>query len=324
MAKKKRVVIQKETAGDSRLPIEDDSYRPFEAIKKVVPKNIEKKAKPVAVVATERKEPLIKGYDPNANFGDILRAWETTGEMDGVTARMKSHSKVTVQKSFAEILAQWDGEKVKQQTKKAEPIKKSQQYLPKKDFGTLLDEYDGVTPKKDRRVASSQPVPAPSQEKILPPTKEMAQALEDKADQDTQTRGDVAWSFADTYRKWNEVSDEKASLEKALKEKRESKPTTTSISALRAMEPQATLDLHGMKVLEAEAASASFLKECAEKGLRKVCIIPGKGLHNEKGYSLLKEAALSQIRLSGLVSEAYSPKAVHGGSGAIWIILKEK
>ena len=330
MAKKKRAVIKKETAGDSRLPIADDAYRPFEEIKKVVPQKIEKKIEqkkqPEPVTPSQRKEPLIKGYDPNANFGDILKSWETTGEMDGVTARMKSHSRVKVEKSFAEILAEWDGDTVKAQKlrAKAEAIKPSKQYVPQKDFASLLDEFEGKAPKKDRSVEPTQKIPAPPKNEKMLPSKEMEQALEDKAQEDAKRESNVSWSFADTYKKWNEVSDEKAALEKSMKEKRETKPNFRSVSALRAMEPEVTLDLHGMKVLEAEEACNAFLKDSAANGLRKIAIITGKGLHNDKGFSLLKEAALSAIRLSGVVTEAYTPKALYGGSGAIWIILKEK
>ncbi len=327
MAKKKRAIKKQETAGDSRLPIADDAYRPFEEIKKVVPKNIEKKVekkKPAPAAQSQRKEPLIKGYDPNANFGDILKEWETTGEMGGVTSRMKSHSSVKVSKSFAEILAEWDGEKVEQQTKKAEAIKPSKQYVPKKDFGSLLDEFDGVAPRKDRSVASTPRATPPPKDEKMRPSKEMEQALRDKAEEDKREQSSVAWSFADTYKKWNEVSDEKAALDKAMKEKREVKPNFRSLAALRALEPEVTLDLHGMKVQEAEEACTAFLKDSAANGMRKISIITGKGLHNDKGFSLLKEAALSAIRLSGVVTEAYTPKAQFGGSGAIWIILKER
>jgi len=331
MAKKKLVVKKKETAGDSRLPIADDAYRPFEEIKKVVPKNIEKKIvkkkQQEPVMQSQRKEPLIKGYDPEANFGDILKSWETTGEMDGVTARMKSHSKVKVEKSFAEILAEWDGDTVKAQRlrDKAQAIKPSKQYVPQKDFASLLDEFDGGASKKDRRVAPTRKVvSAPPKDEKLRPSKEMAQALQDKAQEDAKKESSVSWSFADTYKQWNEVSDENAALATSMKEKREEKPNFRSVSALRAMEPEVTLDLHGMKVLEAEEACASFLKESSARGLRKISIITGKGLHNDKGFSLLKDAALRAIRLSGVVTEAYTPKAQYGGSGAIWIILKEK
>ena len=331
MAKKKLVIKKKVTAGDSRLPIADDAYRPFEEIKKVVPKNIEKilvkKKQPEPVIQSQRKEPLVKGYDPNANFGDILKSWETTGEMDGVTARMKSHSKVKVEKSFAEILAEWDGDTVKAQRlrDKAEAIKPSKQYIPQKDFASLLDEFDGVAHKKDRRVTPTAKVAAaPPKDEKMRPSKEMAQALQDKAQEDAKKESSVSWSFADTYKKWNEVSDENSALANSMKEKREEKPNFHSVSALRGMEPEVTLDLHGMRVLEAEEACASFLKESSSKGLRKISIITGKGLHNDKGFSLLKEAALRAIRLSGVVTEAYTPKAQYGGSGAVWIILKEK
>ena len=331
MAKKKLVVKKKETAGDSRLPIADDAYRPFEEIQKVIPKNIEKKqekkSQPEVVILSQRKEPLVKGYDPDANFGDILKAWETTGEMSGVTARMKSHSKVKVEKSFAEILAEWDGDTVKAQKlrQKAEAIKPSKQYVPQKDFGSLLDEFNGVTPKKDRRVVPTGNIaPSPPKDEKLRPSKEMAQALQDKAEEDSKKESNVSWSFADTYKKWNDVSDEKSALAKAVEEKHEEKPNFRLVSSLRAMEPEVTLDLHGMKVHEAEEACASFLKESSAKGLNKISIITGKGLHNDKGFSLLKDAALSAIRLSGVVTEAYTPKAYYGGSGAIWIILKQK
>lgn len=328
MAKKKKASLKKGTAGNSRLPLADDVYRPFEEAGKIVPQKIQKvvgkPAQKPPVIRSERKEPIVKGYDPQANFGDILAAWETTGELGGVTARMKSHSKVKIEKSFAEILAEWDGEKVqaKEQKKKAEPIHTSKKYVPQKDFGSLLDEFEGVTPKKDRSVPPSQRPPAVKNQKMIP-SKEIEQALQDKAEDDNQKESGVSWSFADTYRQWNKVADEQAALERSQREKREAQPAFRSVSALRAMEPEDTLDLHGMTVREAEEACTAFLQESAAKKLRKIAIITGKGLHNESGVSLLKDVALSAIRLSGVVTEAYTPKAIYGGSGAIWIILKK-
>src|SRR5690554_7023560 len=70
----------------------------------------------------ERKQPIVLGYDPNANFGDILKSWETTGELTGVTKRMKSHSKSTIKRSFGDILAEWEGEKKEKPKQAAEPI----------------------------------------------------------------------------------------------------------------------------------------------------------------------------------------------------------
>ena len=72
------------------------------------------------------------GYDPHANFGDILSAWEATGELGGVTKKMKSHSKVTVEKSFAEILSEWEGEKAVGQGKEDRNHHKKHKVCPEK------------------------------------------------------------------------------------------------------------------------------------------------------------------------------------------------
>jgi DNA-nicking Smr family endonuclease len=321
VAKKKKVVAIKKTAGDSRLPVDSDAFLPFEGLDKVVPKKI--KQPEIKKVVVERKEPAVIGYDPHANFGDILSAWESTGELSGVTKRMKSDSKVIGEKSFSEIFAEWEGEKVSAKEKKVAPIKKSKSYVPAKSFSDILDQYEGGKPKKAIQ-APVKPVQKPEPQKVAVSSELIKQALVDKKESDSEKPSNVSWSFADTYRKWNEVSDEQKALEKSKKDKHGEKTVSEGISTLRSMEPQATLDLHGMKVTEAESACALFLKESAEKNLQKICIIPGKGLHNDNGVSLLKDVALAQIRLSGVVREAYSPKACYGGSGAIWIILKGK
>ncbi len=323
--KKKKASEQNKAAGNSRLGIESDAYRPFEDIKSIKPEVIRKEQpKVVKPIVRERKEPLIKGYDPKANFGDILKSWEATGELDGVTKRMKSHSKVQVEKSFAEILAQWEGEKADkkaQAEKKAEPIKKSDSYVPTKDFGALLDAFEGVKMPRKPAVQKSNASKMVSKTPLAP-SLEVEEALVQKDELDGERESSVSWSFADTYRKWNELTDEHTAIHNARKEKKEPKVVERTIGELRALEPEAVLDLHGMTVLEAEKATSDFLRASRDKHLLKVAIITGKGLHNDKGYSLLKEAALSQIRLSKVVREAYTPKAMHGGSGAIWIILK--
>ncbi|NBK24227.1 MAG: DNA mismatch repair protein MutS [Spirochaetia bacterium] len=317
---KKKEARKEKAAGDSRLAVAPDAYLPFENIKEVKPTKVKPpvEKKPAVV---ERKEPLVLGYDPKANFGDILTAWEATGELGGVTKRMKSHSKVKVEKSFAEILAEWEGEKLaKQEAKSTEQtIKKSKAYVPKKDFGSLLDQFEGTAPAKPKaKQAEKRSLPSSP----LTPSKEMEEALEEKEELDQERDSSVSWSFSDTYRQWTAQRDETSAIEKARKEKREHHKVQSTIGELRALEPQATLDLHGLKVLEAEKATADFLRSSKAENLQKVAIITGKGLHNDKGYSLLKEAALSQIRLSSVVREAYTPRAMHGGSGVIWVILK--
>jgi DNA-nicking Smr family endonuclease len=88
------------------------------------------------------------------------------------------------------------------------------------------------------------------------------------------------------------------------------------------MLPEVTLDLHGMTVSEAEAEAKKFLAAAKEHKIRKLAFIVGTGLHNEIGYSLIREEVERILRLGGNVSEFYSPPARYGGSGVIWVILK--
>jgi len=326
--KKKKASEKNETAGNSRLIVDTDAYKPFENIKEVKPQSIAKaqETKKAPKQVSQRKEPVILGYDPKANFGDILNTWEQTGELGGVTKRMKSHSKVTVEKSFAEIFSEWEGEKTKKpKSVEKNPIKKSKAYVPQKDFGDLLSQFEKDSPEPKRKNPSAKAVVVKSKDTPMKPSREIEAAISEKEELDAEknNEGSVSWSFADTYRKWAANADEKEAIQKAQKEKKEKTPEARTISSLRSMMPQSTLDLHGMKVAEAETACSDFLRSAQQQKLLKVAIITGKGLHNDKGYSLLKEAALNQIKESKVAREAYTPKACYGGSGVIWIIMKQ-
>lgn len=102
------------------------------------------------------------------------------------------------------------------------------------------------------------------------------------------------------------------------------KKTLYTINELRRMPVQATLDLHGETQKDSEALISSFLGESVDNGLRKVSIITGKGLHSDGGNSVLRDLTLSILLSSPLVQETSQAPLSKGGSGALWIILKEK
>jgi Smr domain len=60
--------------------------------------------------------------------------------------------------------------------------------------------------------------------------------------------------------------------------------------------PQDELDLHGKKAEGAAADIRRFVRESAARGLRKVRIITGKGLHSENGLPILVRVADEEIR----------------------------
>ncbi len=102
------------------------------------------------------------------------------------------------------------------------------------------------------------------------------------------------------------------------------KKTPLTINELRRMGVQATLDLHGETQKESGELISAFLDESVEHGLRKVSVITGKGLHSDSGSSVLRSLALSLLSSSPHVQEVSPAPLQRGGSGALWIILKEK
>ncbi|MGD1817018.1 MAG: Smr/MutS family protein [Pleomorphochaeta sp.] len=140
-------------------------------------------------------------------------------------------------------------------------------------------------------------------------------------DQDDENSKKAKWDFSDIYNSWEAKHDDSKLIEeKKIREKKESKGI--SISYLRSMSPEAELDLHGETSDIAALKVSEFLNNSRNRGLKKVSIITGKGLHSENGKPVLKDIVLEEIRCSNIVREAYHPKAISGGSGVIWVIFK--
>ena len=91
---------------------------------------------------------------------------------------------------------------------------------------------------------------------------------------------------------------------------------------LAAKRPEATLDLHGMTAEEAEASLSAFLEAAARKGLEKVLVITGKGIHSQ-GEPVLGKAARRTIEASPWAGRFGVADAASGGGGALWVILKK-
>jgi DNA-nicking Smr family endonuclease len=90
--------------------------------------------------------------------------------------------------------------------------------------------------------------------------------------------------------------------------------------------PEATLDLHGMRVHQVATAVERFVRSHQRRGARHVLLIVGKGLHSEAGVSLLAPAAITALT-QGLaapwVVAFSSAHAVHGGVGALAVLLRD-
>lgn len=92
---------------------------------------------------------------------------------------------------------------------------------------------------------------------------------------------------------------------------------------VRRMKPQAVLDLHGQSAAEAESSISRFLFDASRKGLDKVLLIHGKGLHSA-GEPVMEDAVRKALEKNSLAGSFGFADRNQGGRGATWVRLKKK
>lgn len=89
-------------------------------------------------------------------------------------------------------------------------------------------------------------------------------------------------------------------------------------------EPQITMDFHKAGILsndEIIALTKRFLERCSDKGLEKVLIITGKGIHSRNGQAVVKPL-VEKVLAENEHVKTFSWAARHrGGDGAFEIQL---
>ena len=136
-----------------------------------------------------------------------------------------------------------------------------------------------------------------------------------------QTTDPKKKSFADIFAQWEKTLEAKKA-EAQIKEK-ESQPQAPKRSInYEKISADATIDLHGLTVAEAQAQLNSLFIEAHKKGWKKVLIIHGKGIHS-KEEPKLKKAVMDFIEHSSYAGKHGIPGAADGGSGAVWVAVKK-
>ena len=90
---------------------------------------------------------------------------------------------------------------------------------------------------------------------------------------------------------------------------------------LRAMKPEAVIDLHGLTREEAWNRLSLFFTDCNRRNVQKVLIIHGKGTHSEQG-SVLRQMVTLFLEQNLHAGESGIAQKDSGGSGATWVLLK--
>ena len=86
--------------------------------------------------------------------------------------------------------------------------------------------------------------------------------------------------------------------------------------------PEATLDLHGMRVAEARGAFLRFLVQSLHAGRRCIRIVHGKGRRSDGTQPVLKQKTNQWLRQRDEVLAFCSAPRWDGGTGAAYVLLK--
>ena len=86
---------------------------------------------------------------------------------------------------------------------------------------------------------------------------------------------------------------------------------------------EANLDLHGQTIEEAGATLTRFLDEAQAVGCRCVIVVHGKGHRSTEGKPVLKSQVNYWLRESPAVLAFSSAQPQHGGTGALYVLLRK-
>jgi DNA-nicking Smr family endonuclease len=95
------------------------------------------------------------------------------------------------------------------------------------------------------------------------------------------------------------------------------------VRRFEALDPEASIDLHGMSADQAEDSLTLFLEDSGRRGLQKVLVVHGKGNHSAE-EPVLGRVARRVIESSPWAGRFGSADRAHGGSGALWVAIRQK
>ena len=104
--------------------------------------------------------------------------------------------------------------------------------------------------------------------------------------------------------------------------KKKKSPKTNKYDNLS--KPQAEFDFHDLGVLtpkEIRDHVWDFLKTAKSRGLNKVIIITGKGLHSKNGAPVVKPTVKKYLESKPFVTRVYEGRRDRGGAGALEVVL---
>ena len=186
-------------------------------------------------------------------------------------------------------------------------------------MGDILNQWDDLKRKEKAAAREKQHAPQVSHKKANAQTKEEKLIEKEKRDAAAASlNNDKATNPMEIWlRKYGTIDKDKLAQEHQERTKQQDREYVLNLR------PEAYLDLHGLHQDEARMRMDSFITDCKKRGLRKVMIIHGKGIHTHGTDPVLGEVVRRFIETDSRCGSSGHPKnKADGGSGATWIILK--
>ena len=181
------------------------------------------------------------------------------------------------------------------------------------DFGDILEQWD-----RQQTVRANYNHKGKDSTSLVHPkvNKEKRANAQAKAQANAQANAQAKAQMEDWLDRFGTIDKDELSWQRELQSKLE-RP-----SFLKALKPQAQVDLHNMTQDEAWRRLDAFVATSCAQGLKKVLIIHGKGNHTQDGEPVLGEMVRHFIECDTRLGESGHPGRAGGGSGATWVIIK--
>jgi len=178
------------------------------------------------------------------------------------------------------------------------------------DFGAILDQWDRLQKEVKGRGRGGNSVLG---KKANAPEKNEAPSncSGEESGFTKRINPEEAW-----LRRYGVIDKDKIAAEEAERNR------TRSQFYVKNLPIEAKIDLHGLTREEARDKLTIFVGDCIKRGLRKILIVHGKGIHTTGSDPVLGEAVRKFIEQDRRCGRSGHPDRRMGGSGATWVFLK--
>ncbi len=186
------------------------------------------------------------------------------------------------------------------------------------DMGDILNQWDSMQSNKIRKQKESGKNQVSHKKANAPTAEEKARAAEKDFEAKLQAENSKKINPMELWlRRYGTIDKDK------LAEEQEERSKLYDRNYLINMKPEARLDLHGLHQDEAQESLNRFISDCKARGLHKVIIIHGKGIHTSGSDPVLGELVRRFIEQDKRCGASGHPKTkAEGGSGATWVLIK--